>query len=81
MGPRCPDVGLASDLLGMGPRLRSRPTDGLGKGAADGVGVSVHLPDERRHPRQEHAEVEQDVEGQGDQPHHEHDPRVVERLL
>jgi hypothetical protein len=37
--------------------------------------------DKRRHPRQEVAEVQQDVEGHGDHPNDEHDGWVVELLL
>ena len=64
--------------LGMDPRLGAQPTDSPGKGGADD---GVRVPDERRHPGQEDAEVQQDVEGRGDRRHDEHDPRVVEPIL
>jgi hypothetical protein len=41
----------------------------------------VHVHDKRRHPGQEVAEVQQNVEGQGDHPHDEHHDRLVKRLL
>jgi hypothetical protein len=41
----------------------------------------VYVRDKRRHPGQEVAEVQQNVESQGDHPHDEHHDRLVERLL
>jgi hypothetical protein len=37
--------------------------------------------DKRRHPGQEEAEVQQNVEGYGDHPNDEDDDRLVECLL
>jgi hypothetical protein len=41
----------------------------------------VHVRDKRRHPGQEEAEVQQEVEGHGDHPRDQHHERLVERLL
>ena len=71
-------LGMSFAHLGMDPRLGAQPTDSPGKGGADD---GVRVPDERRHPGQEDAEVQQDVEGRGDRRHDEHDPRVVEPIL
>jgi hypothetical protein len=46
-----------------------------------GVTNRVYVADKRRHPGQEVAEVQQDVEGHGDHPHHQHHDRLVERPL
>jgi hypothetical protein len=37
--------------------------------------------DKRRHPGQEVAEVQKDVDGHGDHPHDQYDGRVVELVL
>jgi hypothetical protein len=41
----------------------------------------VYVPDKRRHAGQEVAEVQQNVDGHGDNPHDEHHDRFVERPL
>jgi hypothetical protein len=39
------------------------------------------MPDKRCHPGQEVAEVQQNVEGNGDNPYDQHHDRLVKRLL
>jgi len=49
----------------------------VGKGDADGV----YVRDKRRHPGQEVAEVQQDVEGLGNHTYDQHHDRLVEHPL
>jgi hypothetical protein len=57
--------------------LRIRVTNSLRKGGAN----RVYVRDKRRHPGQENAEVQQNVEGHGEYPNDQHHLGLVECLL